>query len=317
MNSNGLNPAGWSRLPNEVILDPAFAGLSPSAFKLYCVLLTFRNSKTGEAWPGQDTLADLLGFKGKCRRKCIWRATKSLCQAGFITIRRTHKGGVTHNYYRFPHIDRWEAENPTEDDRGGAGCPATGSRMSKPGGAGCPSDGAQRPPLTIRLNNTNEPNDNKDEFVAVVVGNSSQEEERTDAADLRGVSELLALSVDRASAVRYVETYGPERVLRAAYMASNATGISNPAGFCISLIQNGDELEPIPEVNCGKYDIPEEFDALSPAAQKEILTEVAKKYPNLNIDLCEPIASILKLRGVKGALIKYININPITGDSKE
>ena len=145
----------------------------------------------------------------------------------------------------------------------------------------------------------------------------SQEEERTDAVNLRGVSELRAMNVDPASAVRYVKAHGHERVLRAAYIASNATGIRNPAGFCISRIESGDELEPIPGVNCGKYDIPAEFHALSPAAQKEILTEVAKSYENLSINLEKSIASILEQRGVRGALIKHLKINPISCDSKE
>lgn len=63
--------------------------VSAEAFRLAHILgAKFMNPKTGDAWPSQETLAELLGIKERQVRKHL----DALCAAGWIGKRRGGKG---------------------------------------------------------------------------------------------------------------------------------------------------------------------------------------------------------------------------------
>lgn len=73
------------------------AGLSPQAQALYTILRAHAVEGGGSvAFPGQQALADLLGFN---RRQSVIRYLRELESAGAITITRRVIGGARRNVY--------------------------------------------------------------------------------------------------------------------------------------------------------------------------------------------------------------------------
>lgn len=87
--------------PHPFVQIPAWliaADVSDRAVRLYAVLATYANNRTGEAWPGRRTLADRL----RCSPATAWRATRELVDVGALTVteRTTEAGSQTSNLYR-------------------------------------------------------------------------------------------------------------------------------------------------------------------------------------------------------------------------
>lgn len=81
--------------------------VSPEAFRLAHVLQSrFVNSKTGEAWPAQETLGQLLGIGERQARKLIAK----LVECGYIEVRRGGKGKA--NRYRLTGTPSSDQELP-------------------------------------------------------------------------------------------------------------------------------------------------------------------------------------------------------------
>jgi hypothetical protein len=81
----------------------ANTSISPGAFRLaYIISTKFLNRKTGDAWPGLDRLAEILGVN----EKTVRRLTRELVDAGIMIKKRGGKGKP--NRYRMIHDDRTE-----------------------------------------------------------------------------------------------------------------------------------------------------------------------------------------------------------------
>jgi predicted transcriptional regulator len=73
--------------------------ISNSEFRLYYLLATFRNEKTGLICPDEETLASLL----RKDERTVRRGLKSLCDKGLIEkTQRYNKSNV----YILPHLER-------------------------------------------------------------------------------------------------------------------------------------------------------------------------------------------------------------------
>ena len=100
--SQGLNPERYFKVPNAVVLDERFAGLSSAAKAVLLVLYAFRNARKGAAWPRQRRLTEVLGLS----LRAVNGAIQELESAGFIGKAREWLGDVTGTTYRFPHEER-------------------------------------------------------------------------------------------------------------------------------------------------------------------------------------------------------------------
>ena len=78
-----LNSNGFTRVPNSLLVDARFRALRPLHRDVLIALLAFRNHKTGEAFPGQRTLAELLG----CGLSTVRVATQELEERGVVERR--------------------------------------------------------------------------------------------------------------------------------------------------------------------------------------------------------------------------------------
>ncbi len=83
-------------------------GISDGAWRLYCVLLTYRNRKTGKTFPSHETLAARLDKD----RRTVVRLMKELTDAGLVVSKSCYEGGErTSNRYTFP-LEREAAPKP-------------------------------------------------------------------------------------------------------------------------------------------------------------------------------------------------------------
>lgn len=84
---------GYTATPN-VILD---AGQKYVTTSVYSYLLRFRNNKTGQCNPSQETVAKKMGVS----KSLVEREIRKLKQLGWIQVKRTRSSC----WYIFPHLD--------------------------------------------------------------------------------------------------------------------------------------------------------------------------------------------------------------------
>ncbi len=101
-NNTRLNPDGWTRVPNSVLLDVRTAKLTGAELRVLLLLMAHRNCKTGLAWPSQKTLGQLAGL----HRSTVAEAVAGLRRARMIKAQRAWHAGATRLVYSFPSLDR-------------------------------------------------------------------------------------------------------------------------------------------------------------------------------------------------------------------
>jgi DNA-binding transcriptional regulator YhcF (GntR family) len=73
--------------------------LTPLQKTVYMILCTYRNNKTGEAWPSKETIAEYAG----CKPNAVRTAYRALEQAGYITTTKRYVNNKqTSNLICFP-----------------------------------------------------------------------------------------------------------------------------------------------------------------------------------------------------------------------
>ena len=105
----GLNPKGWTRVPNSLLLDARTLGLTDAAVVVMVWLLAHRNQKTGLAWPSQDSIAEASGLGLSTVRMAVVK----LREAGLLDAVRRRHDGQTRLVYTFPTIDHCAASGAT------------------------------------------------------------------------------------------------------------------------------------------------------------------------------------------------------------
>jgi hypothetical protein len=80
-NCNGGDGRGYITLSDGLVRRSAEVG--DPAFRIFCILRTFANA-AGECWPGEITLAGIVG----CSVRHVGRAIRTLSKAGWIQVKR-------------------------------------------------------------------------------------------------------------------------------------------------------------------------------------------------------------------------------------
>lgn len=94
----------YSAVPESVVLD---AGLSAGAKSLALAIGLHINGRSGDCWPSQDTLAEMMGVL----RQGVTLATRDLEARGHITIERRHRKSSVYRWHDQPHL---RTENRTQ-----------------------------------------------------------------------------------------------------------------------------------------------------------------------------------------------------------
>lgn len=92
----------FGMIPGSLFADPRWLKLSGRAQAVLVVLIFFRNSKSGNAWPTGETVASKLGIT----RRQVVELVKELRATGLIQTVRCRIGGDTRLKYSFPTLDQ-------------------------------------------------------------------------------------------------------------------------------------------------------------------------------------------------------------------
>lgn len=130
----GLNPKGWARLPNALLLHPRFRELKSSSHAVLWIIAAHWNKGSGLAYPSRQTIADLGGMSLGTVKRCL----AELAEFGFLTWESAEgKGRKRHNLYQIPLMDASNgcASDPIQS-------PAMGAPARRNGCASAPGMGA-------------------------------------------------------------------------------------------------------------------------------------------------------------------------------
>ena len=226
----GVNKAGYTKVPNSLFADQRFRGLRPSSQMVLIVLLRHYNQRKRIAWPTQETIANAIGL-GK---RSVWTAIADLRATGLIEATRRRINGSTRLVYSFPFIDQVEADCESLGSVSGSRLRRSIAMSDDQVEAGCVGESKQAANRTEEQQTKEQTTTTPDGEEVVVVGHvDPRQKMMTDA----GVS-------DR-DAKLYAGRWDAEYLTRLiAYCADKAT--DNPIAYLVKALRDPGEW-PLPK----------------------------------------------------------------------
>ena len=215
---------GFTQIPNAILRCPA---LSAGSRLLYAILLSYA-WQDGECFPGQERLADDLGFKST---RGIRKLLVELKDVGLIQVIR--RGRTRTNLYV---ITSWSKLGNILSDRN------CGSYHSEVTGTTVPVTQSDRNCGSSRDRNGSSDYEYSGDKQTVYDGQRNSNAAAVLSDEQEGVlSRLLEIGMDRVVAEKVVQQHDLGAVHAWVAEAEAAEGLNNPAGFGLSRLRGGKE----------------------------------------------------------------------------